>query len=585
MEKRRNGIKSGRILLGILAVLFCLSALVILVLGNSPNGQRDLRESPQLTVLSEFEFRKREIDAYAGVEKQYTTRLPELTPFGGTLFIYLNDECAEVFLGGTQVAFCRELSGRHVGKTTGAYWISVPVEERDSGEQLRIVTQPLYRSSAARDPVVLLSDWETVQHELVRQSVVGLGLSILCILLGTLSMIASAVIRFDLRDKMAMFSLGAFTLSIGIWRFCQQPLMPFLFPGAARLLSFLSEMGFIQMPLFFARFLRWKYQGKLEKHYRIISIVLLAETLLLFLLQLLNVVDLQAISHFQFIPAAVVLLPLFVQSLLDLLRGEKKRSAVLCNCIYVAFTVAATMDVYRYFRSDSRFLSMLILVALLHVVVVSVVIVRNSLESRQRLYEAEARLEMERTRLMLSQIQPHFLFNSLGVIRELCHSDPRKAEDATVMFSQYLRQNMASLSINGLVLFTSELRHVRNYLELERLRFGDALRVEYDIRTEEFRLPTLTLQPIVENAVRHGIRKREDGGTVRIGTRELDDCFEIRVEDDGPGFDPQRVPEEGHVGLKNVRSRLEQLCGGRLDIESEIGKGTCVTVTIPKRSE
>ena len=122
------------------------------------------------------------------------------------------------------------------------------------------------------------------------------------------------------------------------------------------------------------------------------------------------------------------------------------------------------------------------------------------------------------------------------------------------------------------------------YLDLEQIRFEDALRIEYDISCRDFRIPTLTLEPIAENAVRHGIREKADGcGNVLIATKEYEDRYEVSVRDDGPGFDPAAVPADGsHVGLQNVRERLQTVCGGSLKIDSVIGSGTDVTIILPK---
>ena len=193
--------------------------------------------------------------------------------------------------------------------------------------------------------------------------------------------------------------------------------------------------------------------------------------------------------------------------------------------------------------------------------------------------------ERQRMQLMLSQIKPHFLYNSLTVIRDLIRTDPQTAEKAVDDFSGFLRHNMLSINAEQPILLRQELEHVESYLALQRLRFGEELRVVYDIGCEGIMLPTLTLQPIVENAVSHGIRESESGaGTVTIRTRELDDCYEICVTDDGCGFDPAVLEHEdaAHVGLKNVRDRLWRLCGGRLEIQSSPGCGTRVTILLPK---
>ena len=198
----------------------------------------------------------------------------------------------------------------------------------------------------------------------------------------------------------------------------------------------------------------------------------------------------------------------------------------------------------------------------------------------------DALRQAQRMQIVLSQIQPHFLYNSLTVIQDLCRTDPAQAEAATVQFARYLRGNMDSLNADTPVPFAQELEHTRQYLDLEKMRFEDKLTVRYDIRCDAFSLPTLSLQPIVENAVRHGVRGNPDGsGTVTISADEYPDRFEVSVLDDGPGYDPEKTlddAERSHIGIANVRERLAQLCGGELKIESVPGEGTTVRILLPK---
>jgi sensor histidine kinase YesM len=136
----------------------------------------------------------------------------------------------------------------------------------------------------------------------------------------------------------------------------------------------------------------------------------------------------------------------------------------------------------------------------------------------------------------------------------------------------------------GLIAFTTELEHVKTYLEIEKIRFDDTLEIEYDIRCVDFQLPVLTVQPIVENAVKHGTSRKRGGGKVTISTREDDEFYIVTVSDTGCGFDPAVRKDDGkkHVGIENVRQRLSNMCGGVLTIESEIGVGTVVNIRIPK---
>lgn len=205
-----------------------------------------------------------------------------------------------------------------------------------------------------------------------------------------------------------------------------------------------------------------------------------------------------------------------------------------------------------------------------------------SIQVRHEVQASETETSL-RTAIMLSQIQPHFLYNTLGTIGDLYVTDPEQAQETVFEFSDYLRMNMDSLSSPNLVPFEKELTHVKTYLFLEKKRFGDRLDIEYDIRTDNFSIPQLTVQPMVENAVLHGVTRRTEGGKVTLRTEEVGGEIKISIIDDGVGFDLNAPYSEGksHVGIDNVRKRLAVICSGKLTIESEPGKGTTTTIQIP----
>ena len=233
--------------------------------------------------------------------------------------------------------------------------------------------------------------------------------------------------------------------------------------------------------------------------------------------------------------------------------------------------------------------------ALLLIVIVSLIIIRREIKKSvqsvieaQRLEaekrEMEQRLNESQISIMLSQIQPHFLYNTLNSIYQLCETNPMRARFMVNSFAEYLRNNLSSLEEQGLISFETELAHIMTYLDIERIRFEDTLEIELDIKCVDFSLPVLTVQPIVENAVKHGTSKKRGGGKVTISTEEDKDGYIIKVSDTGRGFDPAKPVDDGkrHVGIENVRQRLANMCEGSLTIESEVGKGTLATIIIPK---
>ena len=206
---------------------------------------------------------------------------------------------------------------------------------------------------------------------------------------------------------------------------------------------------------------------------------------------------------------------------------------------------------------------------------------------RARELEAEkmilnAKLTESRIATMISQIQPHFIYNTLGTIEQLCITEPNEASKLVRNFSLYLRGNFSELDNAKPIRFSQEMNHVKHYTDIEQVRFPD-MTIQYDLRSVEFLLPALSVQPLVENAIKHGLMGLEEGGIVTISAYETEEFYVVEVTDDGIGFDMNAgYDETKHVGIKNIRGRIEGMCGGTLTIESEIGKGTKATIKIPK---
>ena len=193
-----------------------------------------------------------------------------------------------------------------------------------------------------------------------------------------------------------------------------------------------------------------------------------------------------------------------------------------------------------------------------------------------------AQLAESRISTMMSQIRPHFIYNTLGSIEQLCKLDPPKAGDLVHNFAKYLRGNFGELDNPKPILMSQEMEHVHHYISIENVRFPD-MTFSFEMKSEDFRIPALTVQPIVENAIKHGLMKLPKGGTIHVISYETDTDYCISVVDDGVGFDTNALLDERkHVGLRNIRERLKVMVDGTLEIESTVGVGTKVLIKIPK---
>ena len=204
--------------------------------------------------------------------------------------------------------------------------------------------------------------------------------------------------------------------------------------------------------------------------------------------------------------------------------------------------------------------------------------------SENSLLVREKALTESRLRALQLQINPHFLFNTLSSVAGLCESDPPAAQEMVYQLSDYLRDNLVDLTGPATIPFREELTQLEHYLAIERTRFPE-IEVRFDIRAEAFLIPSLTLQPLVENAIKHGIRKRRDSrGVITVTSEAAEDAYIVHILDDGVGFSADEAPADGvHIGIQNVRTRLELLCDGTLEVVSAPGRGTACRIRLPKK--
>ena len=193
-----------------------------------------------------------------------------------------------------------------------------------------------------------------------------------------------------------------------------------------------------------------------------------------------------------------------------------------------------------------------------------------------------SQLTETRISTMMSQIRPHFIYNTLGSIEQLCSIDPPMAGELVHNFAKYLRGNFGELDNATPIPISQEMKHVHYYVSIEKVRFPD-MTFTLEMNSDDFNIPALTIQPIVENAIKHGLMKLQRGGTIHVVSYETDTHYCVSVVDDGVGFDASvELDDRRHVGLRNIRERLKVMVSGTLEIESTPNVGTKVLIKIPK---
>lgn len=241
-----------------------------------------------------------------------------------------------------------------------------------------------------------------------------------------------------------------------------------------------------------------------------------------------------------------------------------------------------------------------IVLSLLALSVITVVSVRRNVrikkeltdQAEQQKAEIEAlnrELDIARTYISTSQMQPHFLYNALASIREIILDDPQYASDLVCDFTTHLRACVRSMSADTFIPFSQELENIKAYVNIEKMRFGDRMAVTYDIEEDSFSVLPLSIQPLVENSIRHGLYNLKQAGHILVSSKRVGDQYVICVKDDGIGFDYEMIKEEvkagkrDSTGLQNLIFRLEKLLGATVGIDSNPGCGAEVKVCIPVR--
>ena len=266
---------------------------------------------------------------------------------------------------------------------------------------------------------------------------------------------------------------------------------------------------------------------------------------------------------------------------------EQKRWLILVYLLFTAISlIVSLIAVIRRRKQLSKLQFILILVYLLAPVSIMLLAMELMLfiDQGKRYLKQKEELANQKASLAVLQMRPHFIYNTMTSIYYLIEQDAPKAQQVTLDFTDYLRKNFTAIAKEGTIPFAEELEHTRAYLAVEQVRFEGKLFVEFDTPYTSFRLPPLTLQPIVENAVKHGVDPDLDPLTIRIQTREVKNGVEITVADTGPGFGV-KDNDEPHIALANIRERLEMMCKGTLTVSEREGGGTVVSIFVSQKHD
>ena len=506
------------------------------------------------------------------------------------LIFQVSNAWLEVFANGSRIADNRRGDDTFLPDTAGnsITYISYDKLPGDGAVEVVLTREPTVIATGGLDDIIMtyVGEKEALHNRLIDR----LPLAALCLLLSCSGLFSFAIAGFVmggvdyryLSFAAAAFFGGLYLLTDAIYQY-----LPLLInhPAVCMIADQSVSYAFLAAVLLYVRACFRRSSHRMAAEVMAIIIIALSGAALG-----LQLADLVTLYQFGFFFDVTFIICCAVLSILLIREAKENEDAkyVLLSWIPIGLAILfVILNAWLKLTDERVPMAIGISLTLLYQIMRLVLALRARYYANLEYEHMQKELYEARVAIMVSQIQPHFLYNSLTSIAMMCTKDPKRARTATINFADYLRGNMNSLKERNPVPFRQELAHLKKYLMLEEMRFGDMLHIEYDIQCDSFLIPRLSVQPLVENAVKHGVGMKEDGGTVTIASYETDDSYKVEVRDDGVGFDPSVPKNDGrsHVGMENVRSRLKEMVNGSVTITSEIGKGTTAVITIPKNGE
>lgn len=591
---KKNKTKTGINLSGISIVIMLLAmaaAIIMLIMSAKDEvyNENERAASGYITIENYTCNEIEDSEAPIGVIKEYVFGLDETIAIDTKLAFYTVHQYVEVWLDNEPVFSLKPSEDNRLSKTVGSNWVMIPIYREDEGKEVRVEITPVYESFRNREVEFLLGSGLAIYRDRLSKDLPQLILSVMAIFVGLVFICVAGYSQLRKHHGKGLIYLGVFSAMLGVWRLTDTRFTPFIFPKHSVLMFYLSVTMLMlgMIPL-----MKWMEEYYSEKSRRIMDRYCVLSAIVAMIqmsCQFAGIADIRDTLIITHIMIAIGVITAIGTAIYEKVVYPQRAKAKVGNKLPYICVAGVVADVIAFYvKGNSSGLLFSLLAFLLYIVIMGIATLFNYseqelvlAEKEHELAEKDRKLTERRIASMMSQIRSHFIFNVLTTISGYCKIDPKKADEALIRFSRYLRKNIQIIEEEGLIDFDKELAQLEDYVALEQLRFGDMIEFEEDIRTSSFKLPPLTVQPIVENAIKHGLVGHNRSGVIRLCTDSVDGEIVITVIDNGVGFAPEECDKSGSVGLKNVRSRLENMMGGTLDIQSKPGEGTTVVIRFP----
>ncbi len=486
------------------------------------------------------------------------------------LFIYENDELVYSYTNNSPKFF---------SSAAESTWHIIPIDLFNDENKIEILMYSPYKNVFNyQNDVYYGSDVNLIEN-IIMGSVPSIFISIVVFFIGI------AIIIWDIFYKPTEITnnfifIGIFLILTSIWSFHEsQRIYYTLVPKYIE--SFIAYICLYFMPGFFILSIFDLFNEKSKKVLKKLCIITFFNAGIAIIFHVFQIAD--------FFMMLAILFPLIVVSFLIVIILKFKerfdKSIESSDSYLVSLVIIFTLlmfEILNFFEKNYHLTAFYVrLTLVVFTVFTFFMLFKNTIKKSKELKLAQENLILSRMNLITSKMQPHLISNTLVSIQELCYLNPSEAVDAIGDFSKYLRGNFDTLLDSNLISFTKELKYVREYIAIQKICYKDEIEYIESIQFEDFEIPPLSLQPLVENAINHGIRKREGKGFVKIETFRDSKNIIIKIIDNGVGFKTKKPLEEFSSSSFNVIYRLEKLSNAKLMVSSVKNKGVVITITIP----
>lgn len=458
-------------------------------------------------------------------------------------------------------------------------WNFIRLPQESEGKHISIEVSSPYKQFQGKQNYIYWGSYNSLYYAIRETNFPKFLISLFIGIMGIVMVVISVFLR-RFRGYRCEETLGILFILVSLW-LCGVSEMVHKKIGVETI-YFITMVSALFCNVFFLSYLEQRVEGKIQKITRIGFYLSFFNAVLCLILQVADAKDLiQNLGYIlvSFIISFVYAIVIYGKKVLEKEAGYNKGEFV---CMLIILGAGLVEWVHFYSKKWYTFGICIRGAVLIYTMYLFGYYIWENYNTARLNRKLSRRLQNSEIQLMMSQIQPHFIYNALGSIRTLIKISPDDAYKMVYDFSNYLRGNIDAIGNKKTILFSEEIRHIKSYVNIEEVRFKDQLKVVFDIREENFYIPPLSVQALVENAIKHGIRKKMGGGCVWIRSYKKDGNYIVEVEDNGVGFDVNEKRKENSTGLKNIEFRLEKMSHGKCELHSECGVGTKATLIFPQ---